>query len=215
MEARAAVAAWGAGRACLLEARDLSRPGWSLIPGDAGGTLVVAGRRIAARAVSGVLTRRFAVYPQELGHVVPEDRVYVAAEMTALLTWWLGALAAPVLNRPGGGALCGPGFRLEQWLARAAAIDIPVAPSSREVPGSSQGAEPPAAEAVVIGETVLGAVSEPLAEHARKLARSVGVPLLWAGFDDAGEPGRLVAAHTMPLLTPPVVEAVARYIGLS
>jgi len=214
-EAAAAVAAWGDGRAVLLQPRDLSQPGWSLVPGKAGGSFVAAGQTIAVEAISGVLTRRLAVYPQELDHVTPEDRIYVAAEMTALLTWWLGTLAAPVLNRPGGGALCGPGFRTEQWLALAAALGMAVVPIARAVPGPLPPAAPPAAEVVVVAGTVVGMVSSALAKRACQLARAAGAALLWAGFDDPGRRGRLVTAHAMPRLAPPLIEALARYAGHS
>jgi hypothetical protein len=107
-EARAAAAALGT-QAILLEPRDLSRPGWSLRPGRTGGHIVAGGRHVDVEAISGVLTRRTAIYPEELTHVAETDRHYVAAEMTALLVWWLGTLPARVLNRPGCGAICGPG----------------------------------------------------------------------------------------------------------
>jgi hypothetical protein len=203
-EAHAAVAALGTERAILLDPRDLSRPGWLLRPGRQDGHIIACGRRIGVESISGVLTRRAAIYPEELTHVAEPDRHYVAAEMTALLIWWLGTLPAEVLNRPGCGTICGPGWRVERWLARAAALGIPVASEPAPV----------AAEAVIIGDAVIGAVSGILAEHMRELVRAAAAPLLWAAFDDAGPSGKLIAVHSFPPLTTDVLFAIGRYVGL-
>lgn len=215
-EAKEAVAILGPGRAALMTARDLSRPGWHLagIPLQAG-TVVAARERLPTDAITGVLVRRMAVYPQELTHVTEGDRDYVASEMTAALTWWLGATPVPVLNRPGGAVLCGPGWQSERWLARAVTLGIPVLPRRHEVPARCPAPLTPLVQAVVVGETVLGEVSDELADRARRLARVAEVTLLCAVFDGSGADARLADAHTLPRLTAEVVEAIGHHIGLA
>jgi hypothetical protein len=215
-EARAAVAHLGPGRAALLDATDLSRPGWRLLSRDPGGGQVVAsGRVVAVTAIAGVVIRRLAVYPQELEHVHADDRAYVAAEMTAALAGWLSTATLPVLNRPCAGVLCGPGWRREQWLVAAARAGIPATSARRSTRAS---ATTPATDAratqhlSVIGDAVIGTASAPAREHGLALARAARVSFLSAAFDDDGA---LVDASGLPRLTSEVIEAVARHVGMA
>jgi hypothetical protein len=211
-EARAAVDQLGGDRAALLDASDLSRPGWRLSPQTPRtGQIVASGRCMPVEAVKGVVVRRLAVHPQELAHVHEDDRAYVAAEMTALLAWWLSALAVPVLNRPAAGALCGPGWRPEQWRAFAARRGIPAVMIER----TCTLAPPPqraAAEAVVVGGVVLGDVPPAFGETARALAQAAGLELMSVAFDAHGA---LLAASGLPRLTPAIVTAVAAHVELA
>ena len=215
-DARSAVA-WlelklGPRRAALLDAVDLSRPGWRLFTNDPGGGAIVASRRvISVREVTAVLVRRMAVYPQELGHVHADDRAYVASEMTALLAWWLRVVPAPVLNRPGGGAmLCGPGWRPERWRALASRLGFPVVHLRREISRPTL-LPTVVTELVSVGEVIVGEAPRSLADCLLALARTAKVALLYAAFDQSGT---LVTAHTFPPLSEDLLEAVAQYAGL-
>jgi hypothetical protein len=210
-EVLAAVATLGPKRAVLLDARDLSRRGWILSTGrPSEGWIVAAGRPLAISDLTGVVVRRLGVYPAELPHVQEQDRGYAASEMTALLLWWLHALPVRVMNRPGAGMLCGPGWRPAQWRAQAARLGYPVARCSR----NSRAADPlPSRETeiVVAGGTVIGDPPAELAGCALSLARAANADLLHAAFDSSG---RFLGAHPMPALSPAVLDAIASYIGL-
>ncbi len=116
----------------LLSSDDLSRPGWrfSLASGGPGpdGAAVVGGHQVATADVAGVLTRLPRVTEAELPGIVPEDRTYVAAEMTAFLLAWLSSLRCPVLNRPTTTCLAGPYWWPAQWVRVAHALGVPVRP---------------------------------------------------------------------------------------
>src|SRR5437868_4441167 len=84
-----------------LSARDLSTPGWRLDPlrpSDA--TVVVGGRPISTDTIASVTVRTGVVRPATLGWIDAADREYVAAEMTAALTTWLGTFPGVVDRRP-------------------------------------------------------------------------------------------------------------------
>ena len=121
----------GAGIA-LLTGDDLSRPGWRFSLGNGGpgadGSAVVGGRQVATTDIAGVLTRLPHVTEAELPAIVPEDRTYVAAEMTAFLLAWLSALRCPVLNPPTATCLAGPYWWPAQWVRVAHGLGIPVRP---------------------------------------------------------------------------------------
>jgi hypothetical protein len=161
--------------------------------------------------LTGVLTRRLAVYPEELQHVHADDRAYVASEMTALLAWWLRVVTVPVLNRPAGGILCGPARRPEQWRVAARNLGFPVARLRRQATRSP--IMPPVhAEMVVVGGQIVGHAQPAQADCALALSREANVALLYVGFDELGA---LVMAHSLPRLSVEVVEAVDRYVELN
>jgi hypothetical protein len=208
-EARSVVAMAGEAHAALLSTADLSKPGWAVRTSDpARGRIVAGGKRMRAAEISGVLVRRLAVHPQELPGVKAADRDYVANEMTALLLWWLHVLPVPVINRPGGGLLCGPGWYAERWRAEAARLGFPVAPSGDRIRRRAI-SEEDKTEVVVIGDIVAGMPPLPLACRALELAHSAGIVLLSASFDADGQ---FESAHSMPRLTPDVVHGIIRYI---
>jgi hypothetical protein len=149
----------------------------------------VDGRVVAVEEITGVLTRLPCVFDQELVEIVPGDRAYVAAEMTAFLLSWLSELKCPVLNRPTPTCLAGPYWRPERWAREAARSGIPVRPVHRRfAPG-----EPPPAEGTmsgsstvtVVGDRCLGAVEEAQAFQARRLADLAGIDLLSVSFHGA------------------------------
>ena len=134
---------WSHLGARLLTPSDLSLEGWRVAYGtddrrlDRWSTAVVGGEVVPTDQITGVLTRLPAVFEHELMTVVPEDRAYVAAEMTAFLLAWLTQLPCPVLNRPTATGLSGPNWRRERWVAVAAQLGIP-ARSVRRRQGAGQ-----------------------------------------------------------------------------
>src|SRR5579872_3914402 len=113
-EARELVSHWSASDARLLTSADLSRKGWRHFSDEpTASTAVISGRVVPVDQISGVLTLLTGVFEQELVDIVPSDRSYAAAEMTAFLLCWLSTLKCPVLNRPTPTCLSGPYWRRE------------------------------------------------------------------------------------------------------
>jgi len=209
---------WGA---ALLSCEDLSASGWRYSPSDrAASRAVVSGQVIPDTAIRGVLVRRPWVLQQELTHIAPADREFVAAEMSAFLLAWLSQLPCRVLNRPRGTSLCGPNWQPQQWAHMAANVGFQVEPIRWQVPAGARakGEEtsylaPQSVEAVVVGDRCLGDVSDDQATHATKLAAAAGVSLLAVCFAHANGRSRFVAANAMPNLKDPrVADAVREYL---
>src|SRR5439155_2268431 len=176
-------ARWGSHGVALLTCSDLSLAGWRHAPNNVQmSQAVIAGQLVPAEKITGVFTRLPCVYEQELGHIAPADRAYVAAEMTAFLTAWLSALPCPVLNRPTPTCLSGLNWRPEQWDHAAADLGIPVRTVRREV-AQPAGVLPrtpgrPQATVTIVGHRWFGAVHDTLTAYARRLAVRAGVKLL-------------------------------------
>ncbi|MGH2356006.1 MAG: hypothetical protein ACRDJN_30740, partial [Chloroflexota bacterium] len=212
--------------------------GWRHAPGQAtagaatASAAVIGGRRVTVDQIDGVLTRLPSVFPDELTHIVPADRTYVAAEMRAFLIAWLSTLPCPVLNRPSPGCLAGPAWSPEQWVRAATRLGIPARPfhrhavpggipSAGHAPGDASGASdgdirPPEVVTVttvtIVGRRCLGTTERRLAAAARRLARAAGADLLSAHFDGPGSAARFLSADPWPdVSAPAVADAVARY----
>lgn len=199
---RTLVESWRSHGAALLTSADLSEAGWRHYLPDVGrSTAVIEGRRVEVGQIDGVVVRWPGVFPEELGKIAPDDRAYVAAEMTAFLISWLSELKCPVLNRATSTCLMGPSWRLEEWLHAGGRLSIPVHPVTRSVVPSELGFgyRPAAAHSVratvtVVGERCVGDVHPHLAEHARRLAHFAGVDLLKVDFSSAERDGELLGA---------------------
>jgi|GEM_PF-6189794 len=112
-----AASALGSG-AVVMRPADLSRPGWCLDPHQPLDGTVVAGRQaIANRDVEYVVVTLPQIRPAELVWFENEDdRYYAAAEMTALLRYWLSAFPAKaVVGAPTGPGLAGASLQPSQW----------------------------------------------------------------------------------------------------
>lgn len=195
---------WTQHNSQLLIPADLSRPGWKDFSGglptsrhQAPGTAVVGGHPVSTDELSGVLVRLPTVMPMELSHIVPGDRDYVAAEMTAFLVAWLSRLSCPVVNRPTPLSLSGPMWRREQWSRVAAQFGIRV---SRQRPGAAYdlGNRRPAElrQVIIVGDRCIGNCTRSEASAARHLARAVGMTLLQLDF----VAGELVSTSNLPSL---------------
>jgi hypothetical protein len=188
----------------LLTCLDLSSPGWRVSSTAADSSVCVAdGLLLEEREIDGVLTLLPCVFEQELAHIRPPERRYVAAEMTAFLTFWLSRLRCPKLNPPSAGCLSGPGWRPERWVAAAAEAGLPVKPVRRgtRLSGPPGGAQCKAA-VTVVGEHYLGDERPELRSRARTLASAAGLELLGVEFEEE-EGGEYLfsAASTFPDLS--------------
>jgi hypothetical protein len=184
----------------LMTPHDLSQEGWTFHLGDPSGmTAVLAGRPLRAAAIAGVVTRLAGVTEDDLPHIAPEDRGYVAAEMNAFLLAWLTSLACPLVNRPTPQCLSGPHWRQERWVIAAERLGIPARPVVRR---AGDGIGPASARAghvvTVVGSRHFGTDDAVLAQRAYALADAAGVELLAVEFDGPRRDARFVDASLWP-----------------
>lgn len=202
-DARSLAARWAYHGAALLTVEDLSVAGWRHgLEGSQGDRAVVSGRVVASAQIAGVLTRWPAIFPQELHHIAPQEREYVAAEMTAFLRAWLTQLSCPVINRPSAGSLIGPAWRPEQWVHAAARLGIPVRPVRRHVVRHNDAASSLPVKAshttvTVVGEGSFGDAHPLLMGHALRLAAATGVALLDVHFSGSSDNAELLWADPL------------------
>ena len=140
---------------------------------------MIAGRQLAGRQITGVITRLPAVTEDELQHIVPEDRSYVAAEMHAFLFAFLAALPCPIVNPPSPACLCGPNLREVQWRKLVRELKIPL--PEEFAGGRAMPAATPMetmSEVAVIEERTIGAEEESLRRWTRALAQGAGLSYL-------------------------------------
>jgi hypothetical protein len=222
--AKAFVERGAAAGVALLAPSDLSHPGWRFRLDRRGNpsaaTAVVGGELVDAGAIDGVLTRLPQVSENDLGQIVPADRAYVAAEMSAFLLAWLSALPCPVLNRPTPSCLAGPCWAPERWVHLAARLGIPVRPVRRRAADAgidpaptNEESDGPAITVTVVGKHCLGTSDPRLAGQARRLATVAGADLLAVHFALDAAAARLVSADPWPdVSSPEVAEAVRAYL---
>jgi hypothetical protein len=199
---------WHSHGALALTVEDFSRRGWRFhLPLPQKSSAVVSRRELALDEITGVLTRLPGISTQELGHIVPGDRGYVAAEMTAFLIAWLSELSCPVINRPTPGCLAGPHWRREQWIRLAARVGVPVADCYRRAAqdGAVKYPDSPGTEVIVAGDDCFGDVHSSLHSYARLIARAAGVELLAVHFTGPEAGSRFLRVNVWPDVTLPHV----------
>lgn len=201
---------WGNQEVGVLTSQDLSLKGWrhdTETPEHS--QAVVDGRAIAAHRITAVVTRLPAVLPTEIPQIVPRDRSYVAAEMTAFLSGWLNTLTCPVLNRPTATCLMGPNWSPQQWILTATQLGIPVEPLHQTVALESMVEAPPLPAGwitvTVVGDRTVGEGDPQLIAHARRLATAAGVDLLTVYFSNATAAATFVKAELWADLTQPAI----------
>lgn len=198
----------------ILTCHDLAQPGWKLtLDGDP--TLVVAGKPVAAKDITAVVTRLAGVSTWELPFMHVDDREYAASEMQAFLIALLTALKCPVLNRPQPASLCGPPWSPEQWTSCAARAGVAVRPVVRRAyaGGVAIDSEAPVGRRVVhvVGDTALGDATAALRKAAIAIARAAGTDLLRVAFDASASteaPVFLDADPWVDVSDPSVAEAI-------
>lgn len=200
----AIVSRWGEHDVGVVTAEDLSLAGWRQHLHGIDQDAALVGRRVLPqKEITGVLTLLPCVFEEELVDIAPEDRSYVAAEMTAFLLFWLSRLQyqCPVLNRPTASCLSGPNWRREQWIYAAAQAGIPVESLRRHTAlsaFSNEEAEPSSATVTVIGRRIFGEVELDLHRQARRLADQAGVELLAVRFSGPECGASFVSADSFP-----------------
>jgi hypothetical protein len=204
---------WAPHAARVLSPRDLSTPGWRHHVGGAGEEwAVVSAERVPAGEIRGVLTRLPRVGADDLLHIVPEDRDYVAAEMNAFLLSWLTRLGCPVVNRPTATSLMGRNLGRERWLVLAARAGLPIAPARA---GGADAERPRAFRAVtVVADRWVGDVAPLLGERAVRLAGLAGLPHCTVRFDGPDPGAAFTEAELFTdLADPRVADALLAHLG--
>ena len=218
--ARDFVERYAAAGARLMTPQDLSVVGWRHRPGTIDtSTAVVAGQPLAPGDITGVITRLACVAEYDLDYIVPADRTYVAAEMTALLRCWLAELPCPILNPPTPNCLSGPYWSHAKWVFTAGRLGLPITPVCRRLTRSTAVAalsevQTTALPVTVVGSRCFGEVHPILGQQARQLADAAGVDLLTVYFSGS-EPGSgFVRADLWPDMTQDeVASAIFAYVG--
>lgn len=217
--ARALTNRWATHSAALLTCEDLSTAGWRHPLGmSERSTAVVGGRVVAVEEITGVLTRRPYIIEQELAHIVPADRAYVAGEMTAFLLSWLSVLECPVLNRPTPSGLAGPNWWPEQWVYAGARLGLPVRPVRRRSALAAniapEAAGPPPVTVTIVDDHCFGSVDGTLVAQALRLAKAVGVDLLAVQFSGSEAGADLLGADLWPdASSPEIADAILEYFS--
>ena len=188
--------------ASVLTCRDLALSKCAIrCPNIAYSRLTLAGRNVAAGEILGVINLMPAVFPGELYFFLETEREYQAAEFHALLTFFLGALPCPVVNRPTAASLTGPYAGKAAWIHVARRLGIPVADLHLD---SANLAMPVAdnqsgewVEATCLhGEVISG--GGPCAIDACRLSTAVGVEYLRASFSKDKVGHALLGVSTVP-----------------
>jgi hypothetical protein len=228
--AAALASRWRAYGARLLTPVDLSRPGWCWDPAEPlAGDLAVGSDVVPVSSVAHVVSVMSAIQPSELHHIAPEDRDYVAAEVSAFLVAWLTSLRGRVLNPPTPLCLSGPHLRDAQWRRDAALAGLPVAATRRtescrpgDVFGTTDAVLPPssAVEVAVVGGSCVAAGSVPPGIHrgVEALAARTGAGLLSARLlpGVSGAPWWFDGARAgVDLTAAGVPESLERCLGLA
>jgi hypothetical protein len=188
--------------ASLLSPADLSEPGWTLRVGCPDESrAVIAGRILTSRDIDAVVCALPWITSNELVHVVPDDRDYVAQEMGAFLLAWLDALTCPVLDAPTSVSLTGSGRSSWEWAALASSIGVSAAPAW----------DGPTVPVTVIGDRPVGDVDSTVAQAAVAVAAAARTLLVTLHFR-AGRRAELVGAAPRPSVGSP--DAAAALLAL-
>lgn len=188
----------------ILTCAGVSQQGWKIAirgkhrAAEVGLTAAIGGKRVNQDHIEGVITRLAYVSEKELGHIVPDDRSYVAAEMHAFLFAFLEALPCRIVNRPSLACLYGPNMRAVQWRRYARELDIPVKEDLRTLHASTE--DYPTIDVTVIDERTIGNPPQRALQWTRQLARRVGVSYLTARYADLHVGLCFVGVDTYPNL---------------
>jgi hypothetical protein len=201
---------WASHDARLLTPEDMSQSGWSFQSGSALPWTGVAGGQPfdEQTPLIGLVNLLGQVTEEHLPHIAPEDRSYVAHEMTAFLLTWQGALTCPVLNRPRPNCLVGPSLSTEAWLLLAASHGIRVRSITTSSHTSARRKRAEGNQAItVIGNRALGGEPE-LQRQALSLAHAAGVDLATFYFSTGRRAAFLGATLRPDLGTPEAAAAL-------
>lgn len=200
------------GKASVLTCDDLvRRPIRLLHPALQDSTISVGDRTVVLREIRAVLNLLPAVLPNELVMYPPAERTYQAAELRALLTYFLSALPCPVVNRATPLHLTGPVQNPAAWLAIAYRLGIP---TSRLRAGAGQDPwscrEDSAIEVVSIGGRLVRPSGTVADEHTLKLAGHCRLDYLKAFYRDTGRQLQFLGGDSYPDIRNPRTRAALR-----
>jgi hypothetical protein len=182
-------------------------------------TITVTGETISVGRLAGVVNLLPVVLPDELIFYDEAEREYQAAEIHALLTFFLSSLPCPVINRATATSLTGPFHNPLGWRQLARSLGIAV---SRIAMRSDAFANPftvPAdggsIEVECLGNRVIAPSGTVADAQTLTLARHGGVEYLRAVYvRDASGDVRYLTAHTTPdVKSPPTRGAIADYFA--
>jgi len=205
-------ARWERHGARILHAGDLSQSGWCFCPGSERWTGVAGGEPVGSdSALTGVLNCVPEITCDQLLHIAPQDRAYVAREMTAFLLSWQSELTCPVVNRPTPQSLMGPNWSREEWIVTAARLGVRVRTTTRATHGDlgkSSGDSLGRAHCVIVaGNRILGGTAQ-LQDWARSLGRAAAVQFAAFCFSPTDEPEFLAATLRPDLANPQTADAL-------
>ena len=167
------VASWP--QATLCSAEDLVREGWAWRHNHPEAqTWIVEGKRVRDAEVNGVFLRRSAVYAEELVTTHPADRVYLAAEAHAFLTFALATTRARVVNPVSDGAFGEEALRPERWNAAASQVGLTIR-SVRVTSDPQRQAKYRTYEIEVVGGQVFGEAPAKIRAAACRLVEILGI----------------------------------------
>lgn len=159
---------------------------------------------VSVGEIKAVLNLLPAVIPDELTVYAPEERTYQAAEMRALLVFFLSQLPCPVINRPTPLHLNGPVQNPPAWLAMAHRAGIPAA---RLDAGRR---EAPPIEVVSVGGRLLAFSGTAADRYTRDLARCCHLDYLRATYREVDSEIRFVGGDSYPDIRNPLTRAALR-----
>lgn len=200
------------GAASVLTCNDLARGPLRLFhPDFARSTITVEGRAISVGEISAVLNLLPAVMARELLMYAEEERAYQAAEMRALLIFFLSSLSCTVINRATPLSFSGPVQNPAAWLAVAQGAGIPLATLSAGSAGRNRiEGEASSMEVVSAGEGLVirsGTVAD---EYTAALARRLQIPYLRAVYREEEGEIRLAGADSYPDIRHPQIRTALR-----
>jgi hypothetical protein len=213
---------WTGGGAHLFTCADLSISGWRCRLNDQyNSTAIIEGLTTKQSDIAGVLTRLRWVWGGELVNIVPEDRAYVAAEMSAFLVFWLSGLICPILNRPTANSLNGPGWDRERWNFEASKVGMRTTPIRRRASLASPSTwdvevhdRQRQVSVTVVGNNCVGDAHVTLLEQARRLASAAKVDFLSVQFSSAEASATFTGADIFPdINNASIADAAFNYFG--
>ncbi|HEY7392539.1 MAG TPA: hypothetical protein VH640_28725 [Bryobacteraceae bacterium] len=205
--------------ASVLTCRDLAEePSDFRYPDFQASSLTVRGRKIAVQEIEGLVNLLPVVLPDELFFYPPEEREYQAAEFHALLTFFLSALACPVVNRPSPQSLNGPCSSAIAWRCFAKREGLAVAPIKLDTDDTRHFFDARRPEQIIEVSCLGGRLIDSSGTDADwttvELARKAKVEYLRAVFEDCGESPRLLTASGIPdVRNAATRRALAGYFG--
>jgi hypothetical protein len=205
--------------ASVLTCRDLAEePSDFRHPDFHASSLTVAGRKIAVQEIDGIVNLLPTVLPDELFFYPPEEREYQAAEFQALLTFFLSALACPVVNRPSPQSLNGPCSSAIAWRCFARREGLAVAPiklDTDDIQHFFESRRPEQTfEVTCLGGSLITSSGTDADRMTVELSKKAKVEYLRAIFEDCEDGPRLLTASGIPdIRNAGTRRALAGYFG--